>query len=341
MKIAVVHNGQSTGVIAVFGRPCPEKYGMKTVRLVERALEAAGHTVAVCEGDKTLLATLEAFMPPEQGQPTGLVMNMAYGIQGDGRYTHVPAMLEMAGIPYTGAAPTGHALALDKMVTKDLIRCAGVPTAPAAVMSAPSDPCHLRFPLIVKPRHESTSLGLRLVATRAELEEAVAAVTSTYRQDALVEEYLEGREFCVGLLGNAPVECLPVVEQDFGDRDLRLLTKADKYHKGTQEPVKRCPAPIPESLRRRLNDMSVATFRACGLRDYARVDLRLDAAGEPQVLEINSMASLGAGGSYVRAAAAAGLDYGALVQRIVDEAHMRCYGVPAPVDREARVGAMR
>ena len=202
------------------------------------------------------------------------------------------------------------------------------------VQRTPADPCSLRFPLIVKPRHESTSFGLRLVHSRAELEDAVVAITSTYLQDALVEEYIEGREFCVALLGNDPVQCLPVVEQDFGDRDSHLLTKADKYHKVNQEPVKRCPAPISACLRQRLFEISIATFQACHLRDYARVDIRLNKEGDPFVLEINSMASLGPGGSYVCAAAAAGLDYDALVRRIVDEAHTRYFGVPAPVEAD-------
>lgn len=337
MKIAVVHNSRRTGVIGNFGRPCPEKYGAKTIKRVVAALEGAGHTVRLIEGDKTLLAELEAFMPPLDGHPGGIVMNMAYGIQGDGRYTHVPGMLEMAGVPYTGAGPTGHALALDKVVTKDLIRCAGVPTPGYTVMRNAADDCDLRFPLIVKPRHESTSFGLRLVTTREELEEAVMAVTATYLQDALVEEYVDGREFCVALLGNDPLHCLPVVEQDFGDRHSRLLTKADKYHKTEQEPVKRCPAPIGAALEQQLHEISVATFRACRLNDYARVDIRVDREGTPYVLEINSMASLGPGGSYVCAAAAAGLDYDALVSRIVDEAHTRYFGVPVPIEAAACV----
>src|SRR5262249_12604164 len=141
MNIAVVYNSRRSCVLSQFGQPCPEQYGSATIWLVAGALERAGHRVALVEGDTTLFQKLDAFMPAIDGRPSGLVMNMAYGVQGTGRYTHVPGMLEMAGVPYTGSGPTGHALALDKVVAKDLIRSAGVPTADYAVMRHPGDPC--------------------------------------------------------------------------------------------------------------------------------------------------------------------------------------------------------
>lgn len=338
MKVAVVHNQfqdrQAIGaVISRYGQPCPESYALKHVELVVQSLTDAGHTAARFEGDRNLLTQLAAFLPADpltQG-PGGMVFNMAYGIQGDTRYTHIPAMLEMAGIPYTGASPLGHSLALDKVVTKILMQSAGIPTPAFRVLEHPNeDPGELRFPLVVKPRHESTSYGLRLVHDRHQLAEAVAAIVAQYQQGALVEEYVDGREICVGLLGNAAqMQFLPPVELDFGDRPLRILTWEDKYHKRYDEPEKVCPAPVDDALREQLNQISLATFRACHLKDYARVDLRIDAAGQPWVLEINSMASLGTGGSFVKSAAVAGYSYAELVNRILDVAHQRCFGLPA------------
>src|ERR1035437_75010 len=130
MKVAVVRNRSHEGVINRFGQPCPEVYGKKAVQIAIDSLREGGHTVEVLEGDTTLLARLAGFMPPDENKnPTGMVFNMAYGIQGHSRYTHVPAMLEMAGVPYTGAGPLGHAISLDKVVTKIQIRDAGVPTS--------------------------------------------------------------------------------------------------------------------------------------------------------------------------------------------------------------------
>ena len=328
MKVAVVHNRSTDGVINRFGQPCPEKYGEKTIRLVAESLADSGHEVLVCEGDKRMLEVLEAFLSNNPSDASsGIVFNMAYGIQGNSRYTHVPAMLEMAGVPYTGSAPLGHALALDKIITKDLIRIAGVPTPAYCVMRNTRDVIGaVRFPVIVKPRHESTSFGLRIADDETELRSAVGHIVEVYQQDALVEEYIEGREFCVGLLGNDPPQCLPTVEQDFTGRDLRVVTKDDKYNKSGTEPQKICPAPIDEALDRELKRIAAATFAACHCRDYARVDIRVDSEGRPFVLEINSMASLGPGGSYVCAAAAAGLSYPALVNEILSVACRRYFG---------------
>jgi len=334
MKVAVVHNRDGSGVINRFGQVCPEKYGEKAIIAVLGALQRAGHDVLLCEGDKTLLQVLERFMPPDhEGHPTGMVFNMAYGIQGNCRYTHVPAMLEMAGVPYTGSDPLGHALALDKVITKDLLRQAGIPTPNYCVMRNEDDPATgVRFPVIVKPRHESTSFGLQLVTEPAGLRDAVNAIVQQYQQDALVEEYIDGREVCVALLGNgADIEVFPLVEQDFGDRSLRLMTWEDKAHKGTVEPQKICPANISRELEERLRETSLATFHACHCRDYARVDIRIDRAGNPYVLEINSMASLGLTGSYVLAAQTAGYTMDGLIARILDVAHLRYLPLPASV----------
>src|SRR5215813_9564507 len=102
----------------------------------------------------------------------------------------------------------------------------------------------LRFPLVVKPRHESTSFGLQLVRRPSQLSDAVEAIVAQYQQDALVEEYIEGREICVALLGNEELEILPLVEQAFGDREMHLITWEDKTHNAAAEPQKICPAQV-------------------------------------------------------------------------------------------------
>ena len=336
MRIAVVRNRDNTGIIGTFGRPCPEVYGKQAVQRIIDALREGGHEVAVFEGDMTMLPALREFLPPDtvSGQPGGLVFNLAYGVQGDCRYTHVPAMLEMAGVPYTGSSPLGHTLALDKVVTKILMQDAGIPTPAYRVMDrGDTDPRALRWPLVVKPRHESTSFGLRLVHDQAELDDAVAAIVDRYQQTALVEEFIDGREIAVGILGN-PGTCLPLVEVDFSGRPagtVAMMTYDDKMHKAPFEPTRVCPAPVDATLAEKLRRISLATFHACHLRDYARVDIRLDRDLNPSVLEINSMASLGWGGAYVLAARQAGFSFPELVCEIVNAAHKRYFGCPAPL----------
>jgi D-alanine-D-alanine ligase len=338
MKIAVVRNRSNTGIVNQFGQLCPEMYGKRSVQRIMDALRWGGHKVKAFEGDGTLVTKLRKFMPPgkKTGRPTGLVFNLAYGIQGDCRYTHVPGMLEMAGVPYTGATPYGHVLCLDKVLTKILMQNRGIPTPGFKVMSAGGEDLgDLRFPLVVKPRHESTSYGLRLVYTREELAEAVGVIVAEYRQGALVEEYIEGREVHVALLGNDPVKAFPLVEYDFGSRDSRLMMWEDKYHQTEDEPLKICPAAVDTALAEKLRWMATELFHLSGCRDYARVDIRLDKKDNPYVLEINSMASLGKGGAYVLSARVAGYSFESLMCRILDVTHMRYFGVPVPQTRSS------
>jgi D-alanine-D-alanine ligase len=339
MKVAIAWNNDRSGIVNRFGQASPERYGRGTIERVAGVLREAGHAVLVCEADKHLIPMLERFMPPDaELRPTGIVYNLAYGIQGECRYSHVPGMLELAGIPYTGSSPLGHALALDKVVAKQLMITSGVPTPRFRVMRRGTEAIHdLRFPLVVKPRHESTSYGLALAENHNSLRQAVQVIADANRQDALVEEYIEGREICIGLLGNDPVVTLPLVEQDFGDRARRLVTWEDKMHRGFAEPIKVCPAPMDHVLAARLREIAVATFHACGCRDYARVDIRLDANDNPFVLEINSMAALGTGASFAFAAVTAGIDYGTLVLRILEIAHQRCSSEAASISKELAV----
>ncbi|RWJ01195.1 ATP-grasp domain-containing protein [Mesorhizobium sp.] len=331
MRVAVVWNHDNSGVINRFGKPRTEFDDRETVESVMAALQEGGHETLLCEGDKGLLTRLERFMPPDaQAHPSGIVFNMAYGIQGECHSSHVPAMLEMAGVPYTGSSPLGHGLALDKVITKRLIRDGGVPTPNFRVMRHGTESADdLRFPVVVKPRHESNSLGLQLVHEPAQLRQAVEVIVTQYAQDALVEEYIEGREICVALLGNGELEVLPLVEQDFGDRETRLMTWEAK-NIAVAAPQKICPAQIGSNLATILRNISVAAFRACQCRDYARVDLRIDRCGQTFVLEINSMPGLSTTSSYGLAATTTGHSFSSLVNRILDIAHTRYFGIGIP-----------
>ncbi|SIT54665.1 conserved hypothetical protein [Mesorhizobium prunaredense] len=328
MRVAIVWNHDHTGVINRFGQPCQEEYRRETAESVLAALQEGGHETLLCEGDKGLLATLERFMSPDpQAIPSGMVFNMAVGIQGECRQSHVPAMLEMAGIPYTGSGPLGHALALDKVITKRLIRESGVPTPNFRVMRRGTEsPGDLRFPVVVKPRHESDTCGVQLVDEPAQLEHAVEVIVTQFAQDALVEEYIEGREVTIALLGNEGTEVLPIIEYDFGEREIRHLTRET-----TTRMI--CPAQIESNLAMILRDISVATFRACQCRDYARVDLRIDRSGRPFVLEINSIPALCPSSAdplgtscLPLAAMSAGYSFSSLVNRMLEIAHARYFG---------------
>ncbi|MCK8060039.1 MULTISPECIES: ATP-grasp domain-containing protein [unclassified Fusibacter] len=324
MRVAIVYNKKNTNVINPFGMQNKEIYNPKTVKRVADALEAGGHNVEIIDGNMNVIENIRAFLPPvTEGEKFGLVFNMAYGIQGESRYTHIPAMLEMLGIPYVGSTPSGHAVALDKIITKIILQKNDIPTPNFWFFSsADEDMSGVEYPVIVKPKMESVSFGLRVVHNEADLKEAVAYIISEFHQQALVEAFIRGREFAVGLIGNDPVEVFPVLEIDLeGDPDA-IQTADDKK---SAPRAKICPAQITPELEERMKDLSIKVFKSLGLRDFSRVDIRLDEKGDIYILEINSMASLGSTGSYVTAALAYGLDFNSLVNRMLDVATIRYF----------------
>lgn len=328
MKIAIIYNYDSQAVINLFGIPNREKYGLHTIEMIHKALEAGGHQVRAFEGDKNIIHKLEEFMPSViSGERPGLVFNLSYGIQGRARYTHIPAILEMLGIPYIGSGPQTHAIALDKVLTKIILIQKGLPTPRYAVMEDPEAPLleTLEYPLIVKPKDEAVSFGLRIVHNEEELREGVRDIYEMFKAPALVEEYIDGREINVGLLGNDPVEAFPPVELIFEGGE-KIYTYEDKVRMSKRKVEKICPAPLSPEKTLELQELAIAAFKALGCFDSARVDFRLDKEGNPYILEINSLASLGPGGSYVFAAEKIGLDYTTLVNRLIEIASKRYFG---------------
>ncbi|UCG51050.1 MAG: ATP-grasp domain-containing protein [Candidatus Latescibacterota bacterium] len=332
MKIAVVYNRASKNVINLFGMPNQERIGLKTVKRIVDALKAGGHQAVALEGDKELVEKLEEFMPRVlKGEIPGMVFNLSYGIQGQARYTHVPSILEMVGIPYVGSGPLAHSLALDKFISKMIFRQHGVPTADFSVLrDRDFEPPELDYPLIVKPQSEAVSFGIKVVKTAKELREAADVIFAEYSQPVLVEKYIDGREINVGLLGNHPAEALPPAEISFGRTGPKIYRYEDKTGRSGRTIGVDCPAKLTRSQVTKAQDIAKAAFSALGCYDCARVDMRLDEQGKFYVLEVNSLPSLGEHGSYTHAAEVAGLDYTALVNRLVAVASARYFGTPHP-----------
>lgn len=336
MKIAIIYNRDSQAVVNLLGLPNREKYVLKTIRLIKRALEAGGHQVETFEGDKNIIYKLEEFMPAViSGERPGLVFNLSYGIQGRARYTHIPAILEMLGIPYVGSGPQTHAIALDKVLTKIILIQKGLPTPRFAVLDDPGASLteKLKYPLILKPKDEAVSLGLRVVHNPAELTAGARMIHETFQSAVLVEEYIQGRELNVSLLGNDPVIPLPPVEIVF-TAGQQIYTYEDKINTSGRAVEKLCPAPLSPAEAGALQDLAVQAFKALGCFDSARIDFRLDGKGRPYILEVNSMPSLAPDGSFVQAAATAGLDYSALVNRLIEIADRRYFG-PVALEQPA------
>lgn len=338
MKIAVIYNRESQKVINLFGQPNREKYGLRAIDRVLRALKSGGHQAVAFEGDKDLVDRLEHFMPRVvAGERPGLVFNLSYGIQGQARYAHVPSILEMVGIPYVGSGPLAHSIALDKVITKMILVQHGISTPEYAVLEhAEAEIPDLTYPVIVKPKHEAVSFGIQVCHERAQVLEAAGRIFDMFGQAVLVEQFIEGREINVGLLGNGIPEALPPVELSFPPDGPTVYSYEDKTHRSGRTIELRCPAPIDDELAAGAQELARSAFRAVGCFDCARVDMRLDGENRLYVLEVNSLPSLGAGGSYVRAAAEIGLDFAGLVNRLVEVASARYFGTPAPPSASTR-----
>jgi D-alanine-D-alanine ligase len=334
LKIAIVYNRDSKNVVNLFGIPNRERIGKQTIKRIVDALKSHKHRVRAFEGDKDLIDRLEEFMPRVlKGERPGLVFNVSYGIQGQARYAHVPSILEMVGIPYVGSGPLAHGLALDKVMAKMIFQQHGLPTPDYTVVNSWEDcsKVHLPYPLIVKPRNEAVSFGIKIVHNKEELTEAADLIFQTYMQPVLVEHFIDGREINVGLLGNSPPETFSPVELVFGKDGPPIYTYQDKTHKSERQIDLKCPAPVSEKLTQKAQELSRRAFEALGCYDCARVDMRLDDDGHLFILEVNSLPSLGEFGSYTAGAEQMGLDFEALVNRLVDVASARYFGTPRPI----------
>jgi D-alanine-D-alanine ligase len=287
-----------------------------TIDALEEALEALGHEVERVGNVRALAARLVA------GWRCDLVFNVAEGVAGFGRESQVPALLEAYEIPYTFSDPLVCALTLHKGMAKHVARGCGVPTPGFVLVTTPAEAAAvtLPLPLFAKPVAEGSSKGITaksLVKSRAALVEVCTELLAQYRQPVLVEEFLPGREFTVGVLGTGgSARALATLE-------VLLLGPADQgvysYRNKTQwQGLVDYRLLEPGPLRREVEDVALATWRCLGCRDAGRVDVRLDGAGRAQMIEVNPLAGLTPGYSDLPLMAElTGMSYGALVAEIV------------------------
>jgi D-alanine-D-alanine ligase len=293
-----------------------------------------GHEVEPVEVDKRVEPLVGALgrCRPE------LIVNIAESFSGKSSLeSNIAALLNLLGLRYTGSSPSGLILAGDKILAKKMLTFHGIRTPRFATVyrGALDWAEELQFPVIVKPPQEDASVGLTsgsVVHDLKQLLERMDALQSEFEQPVLVEEFIEGREFYVGVLGNANARALPVIELDFSkfpaDRP-RIASWEAKWgnddgggaeFEGTTSIF---PDNLPEDLTDRLHTAAVDAFHALRLRDYARIDLRVNDAGEAFVIEVNPNCYLERESEFARAAGHGGLDYDALIGRIVELAAAR------------------
>jgi len=313
----------------------------KTINAIKDAIITGGFDCEFLEGDRTLLKTIPKYKPD-------ICFNICEGHFGDSREAQIPAMLEMLRIPYAGSRVLTLALALDKPMTKRILWWHELPTPAFQEFDRVDEPLNddLRFPLFVKPSREGTSMGVSaksIVNNEEELREQVSFIICRYKQPALVETYIEGREVTVGMVGNlkgpiarrlphdpnapriqAGLRFLPAMEVDFKPYLLTDTVYSNRLKVALAEELDYlCPAPIDEDMVDELNWLAAAIFRIMGALDVARVDFRLDVKDnwKPYILEINPLPGLSPDVSdLVIEARADNVSHAELVNMILDAA---------------------
>lgn len=248
---------------------------------------------------------------PDGVRGSDLVFLALHG--GSGEDGRVQALLDLAGVPYTGSGPLGSGLAMEKIVSKTLLRGVGILTPDWLPASAGVElvKSYLGFPVVVKPTSQGSTVGLSLVSTAAQLPAAVARAKTF--GTAMIERFVAGRELSVGVLGSVP---LAVGEIHIPKN--AVFTYGEKYRAGAVS--EEFPAAIPHSVRLTVQRAAISAHRILRLSGYSRSDFRLDGAGRAWLIETNSLPGLTATSLLPRSAAAAGIDFATLCQRICDRA---------------------
>jgi D-alanine-D-alanine ligase len=295
----------------------------KTIEAIKEAIASYGHEVVELEATPELPQIVAA-------SQVDVVFNIAEGIKGRNRESQIPALLELLDIPYTGSDPAALSLALDKGLAKRIVAQAGVATPAFLVMTTGKErlPKGFRFPAMVKPVAEGSSKGVMpssVVEDEAQLREVAREMAGRYRQGALVEHFLTGREFTVGLLGERRPKALPPMEIVFLDRENpRPIYTFDHKLDWSKEIRYDAPATVDPPLLKELERAARTAFQALGCRDVARVDLRLDADGKVNFIECNPLPGLTPGWSDLcLIGKSAGMDYRTLIGEILAPAIRR------------------
>jgi D-alanine-D-alanine ligase len=312
--------------ILAYAEPGPDETFDTVVGQVAAALRKGGHRVSILGVSGQVGKLISGLKRRQPDLVFNLMEQFSEDIHSD---VAAVGLLDLLGVPYTGGGPGEFYIQQDKALAKKLLAFDHIATPDFAVFGRSAGletGGNLRMPLFVKPLRADASIGIdgqSLVRTTQELLERVTNIHESVHDAALAEEYIEGREFYVGILGNQQPTAFPPIEIDFtgfpADRP-KIMDGRAKFAVGTPEyeGTKAVVADVPDELRARLQEVSLAAYRALRVRDYGRVDLRLTDAGDVYVIEVNASCYLEQNGEFVQAAGAGGTDYVALVNKVAE-----------------------
>ncbi len=325
MKIAIVTDKSREKFIPLEEAKQEDNQKNETVKAIKKILSKKYDCISLV-ADDDIIERLKS-------EKVDLVFNICNGIQGFSKLAQFPAMLEFAGIPYTGASILGHALAINKIFASTVFKNRGIPTPKFKAINSLGDieNLDLQYPIIIKPSDEGSSRGIHqdsLVFNERDLIAKVEEELKIYNPPIMLNEYIEGREFTVGLIGNGEdITILPIQEVDLSALPEGLLKfysfEIKAYHKAHTK--YHIPADLSPKEKELIEDTALRAYRALQLRDYSRVDIILS-NGIPYVLEINSLPGLmREKSSLYRSAMATEAGYEGLIMKIVDAAIKRCF----------------
>ncbi len=263
----------------------------ETIDAIREVLESDGHDVLKLGGGIELIDRLRS-------APVDIVFNIAEGIGGRNREAHIPALLEFLNIPYTGSDPLTLSLTLDKAMAKKVVSSEGVPTPRFKKVEkmADLDGLDLRYPLFVKLCYEGSSKGVRLdskISDASALKTKVQWLLKTYGPPVLIEEFVSGPEFTIGILGNSDPSVLGIMQIEIiGSPPQEAIYSLEVKREWEERVRYHCPPPISDDLKRRIEGVALRAYQALECRDVSRVDLRLGEDGIPYFLEINPLPGL-------------------------------------------------
>ena len=310
-KVAVLANIKDESKPKPEGVP-PDAFAdydhIETIDSIRGAIESDGHQTIFIQADENLPFALREEKPD-------ICFNIAEGLGGDAREAQVPALLELMKFPYTGSRVLTNGISLDKTLTKRIWRDRRLPVAPFQEFTLGDEPLRsdLEFPLFAKPAREGTGMGVdmkAIVHNEKELRERTGYIINTYHQPALVETFLPGREFTVGILGRSDAKLysrhpewyekdgfhrFPVLELDMTRSVTPMVYSQEAKSKEVGEegaPGYVCPANIEPELEKKMKYFALRAHLLLNTLDVSRTDIRLDAQGNPRVMEINTLPGL-------------------------------------------------
>ena len=317
MKIAIVTDQLRTEFLPGAEGIQEDKQRKKTVGYLKEALSDEYEVINLTM-DEDLLKNIKK-------EKVDLVFNLCNGIQGESSLSQLPALLDYGEIPYTGSAPLGHGLAYNKIYSGKIFNSSKIPTPGFSYVNSLEEieDINLKFPLLIKPKDEGSSRGIQddsLTYDKESLIGKVEECLELYNPPIMIMEYIDGREFTVGIIGNGDsIRVLPILEIDFSklpDGLNKIYSFEVKFEHG-HETVYHIPARIDDATRKMIETTAINAFQSLGLRDYGRVDIRLR-DGEAYVIEINSLPGLDKNESDIcKMAAAANIEYDQLIKEIV------------------------